>query len=113
MLVITFTTSPIRAEDSPSLLTVSLVVAATVTAEATTCAASFTLRLISRMDAPISSPPAAAVCTLSETSWQAPTTTFAWVEERRAEPARRCAPWVSCCDAEARACALVAIVDSV
>ena len=68
MQVITFTTLPISAEDSPSLATVAVVVSAAATALAATSLASAAFEAISRIEAPISSAPAATVCTLRETS---------------------------------------------
>ena len=75
MLVITLTTLPISAEDSPSLATVAVVVSAAVTARAATSLASAAFEAISRIDAPICSAPAATVCTLRDTSSAAPDTT--------------------------------------
>ena len=75
MLVITLTTLPISAEDSPSFATVAVVVSAAVTARAATSLASAAFDAISRIDAPISSAPAATVCTLRETSSAALETT--------------------------------------
>jgi hypothetical protein len=81
MLEMTLTTSPISREESPSLITVELVVSAAATARPTTCAASLALCEISRMEAPISSAPAATVCTFRETSSAAPATTLACAED--------------------------------
>ena len=64
MLVITLTTLPISAEDSPSFATVAVVVSAAVTARAATSLASAAFDAISRIEAPICSAPAATVCTL-------------------------------------------------
>ena len=64
MQVMTLTTLPISADDSPSLATVAVVVSAATTALAATSLASAALLAISRMEAPICSAPAATVCTL-------------------------------------------------
>ena len=85
MLVITFTTLPISADESPSLATVAVVVSAAVTARAATSLASAALTAISRIDAPICSAPAATVCTLRETSSAAPATTPDCAEVSSAE----------------------------
>jgi hypothetical protein len=63
--VITLTTLPISADDSPSFATVAVVVSAAVTARAATSLASAAFDAISRIDAPISSVPAATVCTFA------------------------------------------------
>ena len=78
MLVITLTTLPISAEDSPSLATVAVVVAAASTAFAATALASAAFDAISRIEAPICSAPAATVCTFRETSSAAEATTPDW-----------------------------------
>ena len=75
MQVITFTTLPISAEDSPSFVTVALVVSTAVTAFAATSDAAAAFDAISRMLAPISSAPAATVWTFRLTSSAAPATT--------------------------------------
>jgi hypothetical protein len=85
MEVITLTTLPISAEDSPSLATVAVVVSAAVTARAATSLASAAFDAISRIEAPISSAPAATVCTLRETSSAAEATTPDWAEVSSAE----------------------------
>ena len=61
--VISLITLPISAEDSPSCRTVSVARAASSTATAAICAASLVFCEISRIDRPISSEPAATVCT--------------------------------------------------
>jgi hypothetical protein len=75
MLVITFTTLPISAEDSPSFATVAVVDSAALTARVATSLASAAFDAISRIEAPICSAPAATVCTLRLTSSAAPDTT--------------------------------------
>ena len=85
--VITLTTLPISAEDTPSLETVSLVLCATPTAVDATSAAWLAFWAISRMDAPISSLPAAADRTLVDTSPAAPATTPACAAASCALPA--------------------------
>ena len=90
-LVITLTTLPISAEDSPSLATVAVVVSAAVTARAATSLASAAFDAISRIEAPICSAPAATVCTLRDTSSAAEATTPDWAEvsSRRGRDLRR------------------------
>ena len=83
--LITFTTLPISAEESPSLATVAVVVAAAVTALLATSLASAALLAISRMLAPICSAPAATVCTLRDTSSAADDTTPDCAEVSSAE----------------------------
>jgi hypothetical protein len=73
--VITFTTLPISWLDNPSLVIVSVVACASLTACAATRAASFAFWLISRIEAPICSAPAATVPTFRETSSAAADTT--------------------------------------
>ena len=85
--VITFTTSPISAEDSPSFATVAFVDSATPTACAATRAASFAFCAISRIDAPISSAPVATVCTLRDTCSAAADTTPACADASSADAA--------------------------
>ena len=85
MLVITLTTLPISAEDSPSLATVAVVVSAAVTARAATSLASAAFVAISRIEAPICSAPAATVCTLRLTSSAALDTTPDWAAVSSAE----------------------------
>jgi type IV secretory pathway protease TraF len=68
------TTLAISSEDSPSLATVALVVPATCTAWPATRATSLAFWAISRMETPISSDPAATVCTLADT-WPAASAT--------------------------------------
>ncbi len=68
MLVISLITLPISADDSPSRRMLSVARAASETAIEATCAASAALREISRIDRPISSEPAATLCTLREIS---------------------------------------------
>jgi hypothetical protein len=85
--VITRTTLPISADESPSLATVAFVVAASVTACAATPAASLADREISRIAEPISSVPAATVCTLRDTSSDAEASRPVWVEVSCALPA--------------------------
>jgi hypothetical protein len=63
----TFTTSPISAEEAPSFTMVAWVSSATRTAEAATSAASLAPRAIVLIATPISSAPAATVPTLVET----------------------------------------------
>ena len=69
----------ISAELAPSFATVAVVVSAAVTALAATALASAALLAISRIEAPISSAPAATVATLRDTSSAAPATTPDWV----------------------------------
>ena len=76
--VITLTTLPISAEDSPSFATVAVVVAAASTALAATALASAAFEAISRIEAPICSAPAATVCTFRDTSSAAEATTPDW-----------------------------------
>src|SRR4051794_18075149 len=83
--VITFTTLPICAEDSPSFATVAVVVAAALTARDATSLASAAFEAISRIEAPICSAPAATVSTLRETSSAAPATTPDWAEVSSAD----------------------------
>src|SRR3954469_24326501 len=87
--VITFTTLPISAEDSPSLAIVADVDAAASTALVATWLASSAFDAISRIEAPICSAPAATVCTLRLTSSAAPETTPACAEVSSA-PAEIC-----------------------
>jgi hypothetical protein len=65
--VMVLTTLAISSEDSPSLATVALVASATCTAWPATRATSLAFCAISRMETPISSEPAATVCTLTDT----------------------------------------------
>jgi hypothetical protein len=75
MPVITFTTLPISAEDSPSFATVAVVDSAADTAREATSLASAALLAIARIDAPLGSAPAATVCTLRLTPSAAEETT--------------------------------------
>ena len=96
MLVITFTTLPISADDAPSLLTVADVVSTAATALMATSLAAAALLAISRIEAPISSAPAATVATLRDTSSAAPATTPDW--------ALVCSAPAEICDDDADSC---------
>ena len=76
--VMTLTTLPISGEDSPSLATVGVRGLGDLHGLAATWAASLAFWAISRIEAPISSAPAATVCTLRETCSAAAATTLAW-----------------------------------
>jgi hypothetical protein len=104
---------PISVDDSPSRATARLVDSAAATAFDATLAASLAFWAISRMDMPISSAPAATVCTLRDTCSAAAATRLAWPLASQV-PAAICAlTLVSVSDDDASAVAVSSIIRTV